>query len=190
MLRKSPKQPKPKPCGYSECGKLFVPQRPFQVTCSIACARKYNEEKEVKKRVKQMESSLTKLSYYEQMAKQVFQKWVRLRDEKEGCISCYRKHSEQFDGGHYMKAEIYSGVIFNEMNVNKQCCYCNGPHMHGNLVEYRKGLVNKYGEEKVQELEVLANQTRNYKYTREELKEITIKYKTKIKNKDFGDLHQ
>lgn len=182
---KLPKRIKPKKCGYSECEKLFVPQRPLQVACSIDCARKFNEEKEVKKRLREMESNVTKLSVYEGLARTVFQQWIRLRDKNVPCISCGTFETNQWDSGHYMKAELFSGVIFNPLNVNKQCCYCNGPKMHGNLIQYRIGLVKKIGEEAVNDLEVLANQTRQYKFTREELAEITTKYKKKIKDGDF-----
>lgn len=184
MIRKSPKV-KIKICGYSECKKEFVPQRPMQQVCSTLCAQKFNEEKEVKKRVKEMKSNITRLSVYEDIAKKIFQSWIRKRDEKEGCISCPNLMASQWDGSHYFKAEIYSGVIFNEMNVNKSCSYCNN-QLAGNLIEYRKGLVKKYGEEKVNELEVLAVKTKQYKFTREELVDIAHKYKMKIKANDYS----
>lgn len=182
MIRKSPK---PKKCGYSECGKTFIPQRSMQVVCSLPCSIKYNEKKEADKRHKEYKNNLTKLTICEDVARKVFQKWVRLRDELEPCISCNRTYTNQWDGGHYYKAETHSGLIFNEINVNKQCSECNGDNMHGNLIEYRKGLIKKYGEGKVQELDELSNSKRQYKFTREELSEIAIKYKDKIKNGDF-----
>lgn len=179
------KSPKPKRCGYSECGEKFIPQRPLQQCCSPKCAIEFNSEKEVKKRFREIENNTTTLSMFEHTAKTVFQKWCRLRDEKEPCISCKRTFTKQWDGGHYYPAGQYSGIIFNEMNVNKQCSECNGTLLHGNPIEYRKGLIQKYGEEKVKELDMLAIEKRNYKYTREELQEITIKYKLKIKHNDF-----
>lgn len=186
MIRKTPKL-KLKECGYSECENKFIPQRPMQTTCSVSCAIKFNDEKEVKKRVKQMESNVTKLSVYKGLARQTMQRWVRLRDEQLPCISCGTYVTNQWDGGHYYKAELYSGVIFNEINVNKQCCECNGDNMHGNPIEYRKGLIRKYGEAKVMELDVLAIQKKQYSWTRDELIEITNKYKLKIKNGDFSN---
>ena len=180
-MLKQPKRVKPKKCGYSECDKMFVPQRPMQPVCSVQCAMKYNEEKEIAKRVRECENNISKLSIYEGLARTVFQTWVRKRDAHLPCISCGTLTTEQWDGSHYLSAEQYSGVIFNPLNVNKACCYCNR-NLHGNPIGYRKGLVQKIGEEKVNELEVLANQTRQYKFTRDELAEITTKYKLKIKN--------
>jgi hypothetical protein len=36
----------------------------------------------------------------------------RLRDANENCISCGGNDKDLWDGGHFKKAEIYSGVIF------------------------------------------------------------------------------
>ena len=53
--------------------------------------------------------------------------------------------------------------------------------MHGNLAEYRKGLINRYGEEYVWELESISDANRVYKYSRSELIDIANKYKLKLK---------
>jgi hypothetical protein len=49
--------------------------------------------------------------------------------------------------------------------------------LHGNLIRYRQGLVERYGEQKVLELEDSANRNRLKKWTREELEEIINQYK-------------
>jgi hypothetical protein len=51
-------------------------------------------------------------------------KMVRLRDAEQPCISCGGNDKDLWDGGH-LKAEIYSGVIFNPANCHKQCRKCN-----------------------------------------------------------------
>jgi DNA-directed RNA polymerase beta' subunit len=50
--------------------------------------------------------------------------------------------------------------------------------MHGNLVYYRMGLVNRYGDEYVKELE-RKNKHETKKYDRVELEDIITKYKIK-----------
>lgn len=155
------------------CSKQFKSMRITPV-CSYVCALKFNEKKEVEKRVKDMKKYV-KFIDLKAKAKAVFQKWVRKRDENLGCISCGTQ-SAKFDGGHYFKAELYSGLIFNEFNVNKQCSYCNS-YLAGNLIEYRKGLIYKYGELAVEGLEQLANETKHKIWSREELMEIISKYK-------------
>lgn len=179
---------KPKKCGWSKCDKLFLPYFSTEKTCrNYVCQSGFladtNSEKAIKERVKQFKQNTTKLSVYEARAKTVFQRWVRIRDKDFPCISCGTNDTPQWDGGHYYKAEIYSGIIFNEMNVNKQCCFCND-HQAGNLIEYRKGLIFKYGILAVEGLDELANEKRNYKYTRDELVEITKKYKLKIQSNE------
>lgn len=62
------------------------------------------------------------------------------------------------------------------MNCNGQCIRCN-QHLHGNLIFYRIGLVIKYGEEAVRELELKATMFRTKKWSRQELEEIIETYK-------------
>ena len=73
-------------------------------------------------------------------------------------------------------ADEIEGVIFNEMNVHKQCRKCN-TYLNGNESNYRQGLVNRIGEQKVKDLELLAEETRVYKWSEEELETIKQKYK-------------
>ncbi len=120
-----------------------------------------------------------------QDTRKVFQQWIRVRDSNLRCICCGTE-SESYDGGHYKKAELYSGVIFHPLNVNKQSVYCN-QWLNGNEAEYRIGLVKKYGTEAVEELERLAIETKGKKWIREELIEIKEKYKLKLKNNDFNN---
>lgn len=170
---------KPKQCKV--CEKPFIPTfSTLQVVCGIPCSRKFNEEKEIKKRVKQMKVESQKLSDLESVARVIFQKYIRERDKKDKCISCNRTETEQWDGSHLFSAEQYSGVIFNEMNVNKACVFCNR-NLYGNLLEYRKGFILKYGEQAYNDLEKLANETRTYKFQRSELIDIANKYKIKLK---------
>lgn len=163
-----------------QCGKEFKQNNSLHVICSSPCYFKWADKTEVEKRVKQFKANVQKLSDIEAIAKTVFQKWVRKRDEHLPCISC-GKESAKWDGGHFKKAEIYSGVIFNEMNVNKQCSHCN-QWLNGNEGAYRIGLVERYGSLAVEGLEELANETRQYKFTKSELEEIISKYRLKLKN--------
>jgi len=169
---------KPKKC--KQCGNDFKQMNSLQIVCSYQCALKFNSEAEIKKRVQEYKQNVQSLSQLESLAKVVFQKWIRYRDENLPCISCGTNTSNQWDGSHYFKAEIYSGVIFNELNVNKSCSYCN-KWLDGNLINYRKGLIEKYGVLAVEGLEQLANETRQYKYNKDELNEIINTYKLKLK---------
>jgi hypothetical protein len=127
-----------------------------------------------------LRQKLKTLSQYESEAKKSFQKYVRLRDKDLPCISCNEMVKDLWDGGHYFKAELFSGLIFNEKNCHKQCRKCNR-FLGGNEIQYRKGLLNRFGFEYVEQLESIADENRVYKYTKDELIEIKRKYDGKIK---------
>ena len=110
-----------------------------------------------------------------------FQRWIRFRDANDACISCGTRDSELWDAGHYLKAEIYTGLIFDEVNVNKQCRKCN-TFLGGNESGYRMGLVKKYGEDAVRYLEESADALRVHRYGREELIEIKKQYQKKLRD--------
>lgn len=104
----------------------------------------------------------------------VFNKYIRERDRERGCISC---GSEVTEAGHYFSQGHHSSLRFDEVNVNGQCLRCNR-FLHGNLINYRKGLVKRYGEEKIKRMETLVELRKAWKWSRMELEEIIKKYKT------------
>lgn len=145
----------------------------------IPKAKKDVKAKSKAKTAKQREALKT-LTQLENEAKTPFQKFIRLRDADENCASCGTNYSEVWDGGHFYKAEIYSGLIFNENNCHKQCKKCNR-FLNGNENNYRLGLIERYGLDYVLKLDVLANETRQYKYTRQELIDLKKKYNKKVR---------
>jgi len=182
---------KHKKCRYSQCDKYFFPFRSTQVTCfNPKCSLGYNREKQAKQTQRigkelanppqDNKPKVKKLSEHEADARKQFQIWVRLRDNLRPCISCNVVFTKLWDGGHYFKAELYSGLIFTEENCHKQCRKCNR-YLHGNESAYRIGLVNRYGEDYVKRLEDLSLSNRSKKWTREEYLEIESYYKLKIK---------
>jgi predicted nucleic acid-binding Zn ribbon protein len=174
------KPTKPKQCPV--CPKTFIPQySSLQQVCSPKCAVIFNSEKEVKKRVQQMKVEVEGTNQLEKAARLIFQKWIRERDKDLPCISCGRTSTKQWDAGHMYKAELFTGLIFDERNANKQCSECNGVNMHGNVLEYHKGLIKRYGQKYVDELDAIADENRMKKFSRQELIDIANKYKMKLK---------
>ena len=167
------------------CKKQFTQFNSTISVCGYQCAIEWGKLHPKKTSIKRVNSEIkseakNKLKTQAQLRNPIklhFQKWVRMRDIKEPCISCGTNEAK-WDGGHYLKAEIYSGVIFDERNVNKQCSYCN-QYLDGNTAAYRQGLIKKIGLEAVEALEDLANETRTKKWTIEELQTIKTKYKIK-----------
>jgi hypothetical protein len=164
------------------CKKQFTQFNSTISVCGYQCAIEWGKLHPKKTSIKRVNSEIKseakeKLKTQAQLRNPIklhFQKWVRMRDIKEPCISCGTTEAK-WDGGHYLKAEIYSGVIFDERNTNKQCSYCN-QYLDGNTAAYRQGLIKKIGLEAVEALEDLANETRTKKWTIEELQTIKTKY--------------
>jgi hypothetical protein len=109
-------------------------------------------------------------------AQRDFNKYIRLRDKDKGCISCGASITE---AGHYFSAGHYSALRFNEINVNGQCTQCNC-FLSGNLIHYRNGLINRYGEQKILLLESTSRHAVK-KWERFELSIIIQEYNSKIK---------
>lgn len=111
-------------------------------------------------------------------AQSVFNRWIRERDRDKGCISCGGPVDH---AGHYFSQGHYSALAFNEMNVNGQCLRCNN-FLHGNLIHYRRGLVQRYGEGKVELLEASAELRKVRKWDRTSLQAIIDEYRQVLKH--------
>lgn len=151
----------------------------------VVAKQKVAKEKKVKsdwaKEKKIGYDNLKTLPQLEAEAKKSFQHWIRIRDKGLPCISCGNLKPTDWAGGHYFPAGKYSGLMFDPRNVHAQCnTYCNN-NLHGNLIEYRKGLVKRYGLEFVDKLESESDQKRNYKFTKAELIAKKLQYDIKIK---------
>jgi hypothetical protein len=106
-------------------------------------------------------------------AQEVFNKWIRNRDQNFGCISCGGQVEQ---AGHYFSQGHHSALRFDELNTNGQCVRCN-MYLSGNLIKYRQGLVKRYGAKRVEMLEQNADLRKAWKWTRIELEQIIKKYK-------------
>jgi hypothetical protein len=115
----------------------------------------------------------------------VFSQFIRKRDTSKGygrCISCGKVISyETCDAGHFIPAnECFIGLLFDEKNVNAQCQKCNR-FDGGNRYEYSLRLDEKYGEGTAKKLWQRKWEITKEK-TDEEYKNLTKKYREKIKN--------
>ena len=177
---------KPKKCKV--CKTDFVPVKFAQACCNYICAivhaknlKKQKEQREWKQEKKVIKDKIKTLSEYEKDAKKSFQHWIRLRDKNLPCISCGNSNTNDWAGGHFYSAGMYSGFMFDERNVHKQCnTHCN-KHLSGNLLEYRKGLIKRFGNAYVDELDSISDSKRNYKFTKAELIAKKLKYDILVK---------
>ncbi len=150
-------------CMKTECVKVWVSSE---------------KNKQWQKRKNETKAELLTVQDWIKLTQANFNKFIRLRDDRKTCISCNKQLIGKFDAGHFYNANNHWSSRFNENNVHGQCVMCN-QHLHGNLLEYRKGLIERIGIGALSELELLSNKTR--KFTIDELKEINEKYKQKIK---------
>ena len=156
--------------------KTFLQKYCFKDECMKVFVEKTKEQQWKKTKAKAKQDLMT-LSDYLKLAQQVFNKFIRLRDKGNVCISCQKKPLKE-NAGHFFNANNHYNVRFDERNVNLQCEHCN-TYLSGNLIEYQRNLIHKIGIESYNELEADARKTR--KFTIDELKEIITIYKNKIK---------
>jgi hypothetical protein len=114
--------------------------------------------------------------------KQVCHEYIRKRDEGKSCVSCGTPYNKDFQAGHYFKAELYSELKFNELNIHGQCQRCN-IHLEGNVQEYTFGIQNRISYQDFVEINNIAKNSKkhNYKWDIEELKELKKYYRNKLK---------
>lgn len=171
---------KAKKCKVCKCS--FYTLMPLAQVCSMSCAiekAKQDREKAEKKacRIARVELRVAKeriksRGQWIKEAQQAVNAFIRARDHELPCISCGRHHQGQWHAGHYRPTSTNPELRFNEANIHKQCSACNN-HLHGNLTNYRSGLIQRIGMDRVEWLESKHGPA---KYTIEELKEIKAKY--------------
>ncbi|RMS14442.1 Protein NinG [Pseudomonas coronafaciens pv. coronafaciens] len=169
-----------------ECRVMFTPARVGQAVCGeIECAIAHGQSEkgraiagkalaEVGRReIKVRKEALKSRSDHMKDTQQAFNEWVRHRDAALHCVSCGRDHQGQWHAGHFRSAGGHPELRFEPLNVWKQCAPCN-THKSGDLVNYRAELVRRIG---IANVEWLEGPHEPQKYTIEELKALTAKYR-------------
>ncbi|WP_440090128.1 recombination protein NinG [Pseudomonas fragariae (ex Marin et al. 2024)] len=179
-----------------ECRVMFTPARAGQAVCGeIECAIAHGQSEkgraiagkalaEVGRReIKVRKEALKSRSDHMKDTQQAFNAWVRERDVGLPCVSCGRHHNGQWQAGHFKSVGGHPALRFEPLNVWRQCAPCN-THKSGDLLNYRVELVNRIGIEKVEWLE---GPHEPQKYTIEELKALTAKYRVLTRELKKGD---
>ena len=175
-----------------ECSEYYTKFRSTQQVCSVKCAmamgKRKAEEKRKKlekadrlkasRRMRERKEKLKSRSDWLKDLQRVFNEFIRLRDVNLPCISCGRYHNGQYHAGHYRSVGACPELRFNEDNVHKQCSACNN-HLSGNILEYRLGLIEKIGIERVEFLERKDHPP--LKLSVEEIKELIKVYRAKVR---------
>lgn len=133
--------------------------------CSWDHLYQYTRSDEAKKAAKsnlardsrEVRESLKTASDYVREAQAAFNGYIRARDKNKPCISCGHANGDtvrggSFDAGHYRSRGSAGHLRFNALNCWGQCKKCNR-YLSGNVVEFRKGLVDRIGQDRVEALE-------------------------------------
>ena len=170
------------------CKDTFKQARPLQTCCSPACAMQLVKAVKVKKDKQETKLKLDALQTKPQLVKKAqaaFNSYIRARDTGKPCISCDKPLGDApntYDAGHYRSVGSAPHMRFVEDNVHGQCKHCNN-WLGGNVVEYRKRLIERIGE---RQLNLLESDSTLRKYTKEGLIEIARHYNAEARrlNKD------
>ena len=148
--------------------------------CQWKCAIDFAKDtkiKTVKKEVKEAKLKLKNRSDWLKDTQVVFNKYIRLRDQNDGCISCGSKSAFSYHAGHYRSIGSAGHLRFNEHNCHRQCSACN-THLSGNLIRYRLGLIRKIG---IFAVEALESNNDTIKIGIDEIKVLKKHFSDKIK---------
>lgn len=167
------KTPKPKTCPI--CSTEYIPRSSLQKVChNYKCAIAFNKQRdaeiaarEQRKRereqsadLRQRREALKTRAEWEREAQAAFNRYIRMRDMYQECISHPGKlisnsnyiTGSAVDASHYRSRGAASHLRFNVFNVHSACTRCNR-QLSGNAVEYRIRLIERIGLERVERLE-------------------------------------
>lgn len=172
------------------CAVLFVPDRMGQKACSPKCA--YDSVETKKRKAFRAETVRRKKALLEndkghwaKKAREACHAYVRERDKDLPCISCGAMPTAvKRDAGHYRASGNNSALRFDaERNIFAQCVPCN-QHKSGNLIAYRKTLIERLG---IDVVEWLDSNHEVKRWSLDELKEVHRHYTQKLKEIQNGD---
>ncbi|KKN74982.1 hypothetical protein LCGC14_0384840 [marine sediment metagenome] len=115
----------------------------------------------------------------------VFSRYIRLRDclRTTGCtswglcITCEKRyHFKLLQAGHFIPGR-HNANLFSEKGAHAQCYNCN-INLRGNTLEYRRKIIEMYGEYMDEALEEQAREIK--KFTIPDLKELEASLLDKI----------
>jgi hypothetical protein len=114
---------------------------------------------------------------------EIFNSYIRLRDEGKPCISC-NQTGKYLQAGHYFPVQGYDGLRFDEFNVNGECIKCNC-FDEGHLIGYGDNLTKRIGIESMTWLKDVAAEYKRTgnKWSRSQLEGLIEVYKQKIKER-------
>ena len=84
---------------------------------------------------------------------------------------------KKINAGHYRTVKAAPHLRFDERNTFAQCEACN-THLSGNIVNYRINMIKRVG---IEQVEAVESDNAPKHYTIDDIKDIKLFYKAKIK---------
>ena len=149
---------KPKVCRH--CKAAYQPMSSTAKACSVPCALALAGETRAKaekvaaladrKDTRAKLEAIKSRSQWAREAQAVANRYARVRDRDDGCISCSKPSTwpGQWHGSHFRSVGAASAVRFNLWNIHKACSVCNN-YLSGNVGAYAPRLVEKIGQSRV-----------------------------------------
>lgn len=179
------------------CGEYFRPEQEFPgpvAWCSPDCglivakkrvpAIKERKAKEARAEHRAAKERVKTRSQWLKEAQTAFNAYIRARDEGLPCISCGQYVSDadlltgsRMDAGHYRSTGSSPELRFEESNCHAQCVKCNR-YLSGVAADYRIGLIQRIGVERVEWLE---GPQEPKHYTIDDLRGVRDLYRAKLK---------
>lgn len=127
----------------------------------------YTATKRSRMKKKKKTPSLTVAYLRNKILWPVFSQYIRFRDANEDgitqCATCGKRafwKGEGMQAGHFNPGR-HNAILFDERGVNTQCYHCN-VGLKGAPREYNAFMLEKYGQEIIDELDALAKTTRQF----------------------------
>lgn len=102
--------------------------------------------REDRKATRQKLRELEPISKEHARTQALFNLWIRLRDQGQGCISC-GTHKGKPQAGHFFTVGARPELRYHPDNCHLQCYRCN-VELSGNISAYQPRLVAKIGQER------------------------------------------
>jgi hypothetical protein len=107
----------------------------------------------------------------------IYSQYIRL-SEPNVCVTCgEQKHWKELQNGHFYSRGRYA-TRWEDLNCHPQCARCN-VFLKGNYINYTRYMIDRFGREAVDQLEVKSKST--IKISTPELEEKIEYYKKKVK---------
>lgn len=167
-------RPLQKCCGFSCATAWLKSPKGIAAQDKLKVARAKRQATRERKKLKERKEGIRSKSEWLSLTQKEFNRFIRLRDYGLPCISCGTTADIQYAAGHYFSVGAAPELRFEPLNVHRQCnkkCNCE---LSANLLNYRIGLIERIGQDKVDWLEG-AHAAKHY--TILELKDLKVKFR-------------